>query len=255
MQIGWVKLWRKIEDHPIMQDPNAMLVFIDLLVSADRRTGQVVTGRYMRSLKLNMKPSTWRDALMRLKRWEMADIKADSTKSIISICNWSKYQATDDREADYVSDSNPTATRQQPDTIQEIKNKELRNKDRERGVVVANAPTPAQKAKAFFEVPESQEPFKQKWLNKNLKPQFVNAEFEKFTAYWTEPNPSGTKQLWQLRKTFDIARRLDTWFRNCEERMGKLPRVEKVWEPPPDNREGLRRYDEMKSDLLGNMGT
>ena len=36
-------------------------------------------------------------------------------------------------------------------------------------------------------------------------------EIRKFTAYWTEPNGSGTKQLWQMKPTFEVKRRLYTW--------------------------------------------
>lgn len=42
------------------------------------------------------------------------------------------------------------------------------------------------------------------------------AEIDKFVDYWTEPNPSGTKVRWQLEKTFDVKRRLKTWFNNFE---------------------------------------
>lgn len=39
-------------------------------------------------------------------------------------------------------------------------------------------------------------------------------EIVKFTSYWTEKNKSGTKQRWETEKTFEIARRLTTWFGN-----------------------------------------
>jgi len=37
---------------------------------------------------------------------------------------------------------------------------------------------------------------------------------ESFTDYWTEPNRSKTKLKYEMQKTFDIARRLKTWFKN-----------------------------------------
>lgn len=39
----------------------------------------------------------------------------------------------------------------------------------------------------------------------------VIAELKKFFVYWTEPNKSGTKQKWQLERTFEVKRRLYTW--------------------------------------------
>ncbi len=39
-------------------------------------------------------------------------------------------------------------------------------------------------------------------------------EIQKFLNHWTELNQSGTKQLWQLKKTFEVNKRLATWFGN-----------------------------------------
>jgi len=40
-------------------------------------------------------------------------------------------------------------------------------------------------------------------------------ELISFISYWTERNKSGTKQRWELEKTFELKRRLNTWFRNA----------------------------------------
>lgn len=37
-----------------------------------------------------------------------------------------------------------------------------------------------------------------------------------FRSYWTEPNKSGTKEKWEMEATFDVKRRLRTWFKNRE---------------------------------------
>jgi hypothetical protein len=37
-------------------------------------------------------------------------------------------------------------------------------------------------------------------------------EIKKFVSYWTEPNQSGTKRRWEQQKTFELSRRLATWF-------------------------------------------
>ena len=39
-------------------------------------------------------------------------------------------------------------------------------------------------------------------------------EVEKFVSYWTEPNRSGKKMLFEMRQVFHIPRRLITWFKN-----------------------------------------
>lgn len=38
--------------------------------------------------------------------------------------------------------------------------------------------------------------------------------FDSFISYWTEPNKSKTKMRFELEKTWDTKRRLQTWIRN-----------------------------------------
>lgn len=47
---------------------------------------------------------------------------------------------------------------------------------------------------------------------------FIVAEMLKFKNYWTEPTKNGKKVRWELQQTFDVRRRLGTWFRNAAER-------------------------------------
>ena len=74
--------------------------------------------------------------------------------------------------------------------------------------------TPAQEAKDFFENPE---PIIQTLLENGLNEQMVHREIAKFTAYWTERNKSGTKQRWEQQATFEVKRRLTTWFSKIKE--------------------------------------
>ncbi len=39
----------------------------------------------------------------------------------------------------------------------------------------------------------------------------IQHEFDKFILYWTELNKSGTKERWQLEKTFEVKKRIHTW--------------------------------------------
>lgn len=58
--------------------------------------------------------------------------------------------------------------------------------------------TPSQIAKQFFiDNLNSQDPI-----------------IKEFVKYWTEPNKLGTQQRWELQKTFELNRRLDTWRNN-----------------------------------------
>lgn len=54
-------------------------------------------------------------------------------------------------------------------------------------------------------------------FGKKLEPfskQYPRNMLNDFYKYWTEPNKSGTKFKMELERTFDIARRLETWSRN-----------------------------------------
>ena len=48
-------------------------------------------------------------------------------------------------------------------------------------------------------------------LIKPLTGQYTDAMVAEFLAYWTEKNPNGIKERWQLQKIFDPKRRLATW--------------------------------------------
>lgn len=75
-----------------------------------------------------------------------------------------------------------------------------------------SAPTPAQEARLFFASTDLHEKTIQYLITKGAREENVRAEMERFISYWTEPNKSGTKVRWELEKTFDVKRRLLTWF-------------------------------------------
>lgn len=75
-------------------------------------------------------------------------------------------------------------------------------KSEEESEEISGEISPAQKAREFFKKIESE----------NLD---ASDERKKFYNYWTEKNKSGTKERWELEKTFDVDRRFATWQRNA----------------------------------------
>jgi len=63
--------------------------------------------------------------------------------------------------------------------------------------------TPSQKARKFLTEIE----------NSNLPD---SDERKKFFSYWTEKNKSGTKERWELEKTFEVEKRFATWQINAQ---------------------------------------
>jgi hypothetical protein len=50
-----------------------------------------------------------------------------------------------------------------------------------------------------------------------MEKKFVEETILEFISYWTEPTKSGKKQRWQLQPTFEVLRRLATWFRKSDQ--------------------------------------
>lgn len=75
--------------------------------------------------------------------------------------------------------------------------------------------TPKEKAEQFFSSAEMQTTLAERMVEKGIAAPAASAEVAKFVSYWTEPNPSGTKQRWQMEKTFDVQRRFSNWINNA----------------------------------------
>lgn len=76
--------------------------------------------------------------------------------------------------------------------------------------------TPAEEAREFFTSEEKQEEIIKYLKEKGHPEDEARQEIKKFIFYWTELNKSGTKQRWELEKTFQLKRRLGTWFNNAQ---------------------------------------
>ncbi len=77
--------------------------------------------------------------------------------------------------------------------------------------------TPLDETSRFFSEPKFQEEIAQFLIDRGVPKPLATRELTKFISYWTEPTKSGKKVRWQLQPTFEIKRRLSTWFRNIQE--------------------------------------
>lgn len=137
---GWIKLHKKIIFSDLVNDHNAFRLFTFVLLMAHHednqgsvrfngkqvylKKGQLSMSRKELADKIQLSPSTTRNALNRLKEDSRVDIKSDNKTSIITICKWSEYQ--------YREDSERTAkrtTRGQREDSRPLsqKNKEIKN--------------------------------------------------------------------------------------------------------------------------------
>lgn len=95
----------------------------------------------------------------------------------------------------------------------EVMNNKLESGNSEIGVFSKEKPlTPAQTARKFFNEQEYRDTVKKNIILAGCPPDIASKEINAFVDYWTEPNKSGTQVRWEMQKTFDVIRRLRTWF-------------------------------------------
>ena len=221
---GWIWLHRKLWDNPRATDPDWIAVWIYILCYAAHEptpviwhgqrfmleAGQLRTGRNKIARDTGVNPSKVKRILACLKSDQQIGQRTDSQCSLITVLNWERYQKSGQRNG------------QRMDTEQEdkkIKNKEeYREREKEsKKERNGGASPPAHKAREFFsQYQEKGEGYTGLIhtiaLKRNLPPEIVRAELDKFCLYWTEKNHSGTKTRWEMEKVFEVERRLTTWF-------------------------------------------
>ena len=96
---GWLKLHRQSLDSTVFQNANLWQVWCFCLMRANHKptkimwngrenimeAGQFITGRFEGAKACRMKPSTFRDQLVRLKSLQSLDIKSDNRNSLTTV--------------------------------------------------------------------------------------------------------------------------------------------------------------------------
>ena len=129
---GWIKSWRKLLDSRVFKNAELLKVWIWCLHKASHKQrwvsiktgrghteveikpGQFIFGRFKASEELHMKPSSVRDRMRKLADLSNLTIQPDTHWSIVTICNWDRYQndESDPRQATrHPTDTQPTQTR------------------------------------------------------------------------------------------------------------------------------------------------
>ena len=147
---GWIKIHRKMIDWEWFTVPEMVQLYVYLIAMAAHcerecygaviERGQVLTGRGRIARDTNLSDRTIRTCLKRLKSTGEVTIKTTSRYSIITICNYDKFNSEEDPERPSerpakrpANDQQVTSKRPANDHIQELKNlriKELKNKEK-----------------------------------------------------------------------------------------------------------------------------
>lgn len=197
---GWVKWHRKIIENEIwLYDWTAWHIFEYLWGVADYKTGTVKRAYSTMSEYLKIPKSTLSRAISRLEKAKMVNTSRNPNYTLYTICNWHKYQ--EDTQHFTQQARNLDATK--AEHIQELRIKELRKE----------SITPTKKE---LITDEEKSKLIELLVSKKMDREFATSEIEKFISYWTELNHSKTKQRWQMEKTFEVNKRLATWFNNIK---------------------------------------
>lgn len=100
------------------------------------------------------------------------------------------------------------------------KEKKVNNKIKEREEEKSSS-APSETAKKFFNSQDEQHRVIELLEAKGFNKAIVIREINKFISYWTEPNKSGSKERYEMERTFEVGRRLATWFSRVKEFSGQ----------------------------------
>jgi hypothetical protein len=234
---GWILLHRKFLNWEWFKDPKMVHFFLYCLLRANHKEqrwkgiiikpGQFVFGYESVKENTGLSRQSMRTCITKLKSTDSITVRSTHRFSIITIVNWAQYQ-NNKNSPTYQSTQKTTLeqpSNNPPTTVNNNVNNENNVNNREE--VVAFAPTPANKAREFFNNPETFNKTIDWLVIKGIPKESAERELAKFISYWTERNKSGAKQRWELQQTFEVGRRLATWFSRIKEFNQKGDR--KIW--------------------------
>lgn len=147
MDLSWIKILRKMRSWEWYQHGHTVRVFLELLLTAsfesnrfmgiELKPGQCVCGRESLAKTLRISEQNVRTALSHLILTNEITIQSTNKFSIVTICNWERYQGTENENNQLTNtQTNQQLTSNQPTTnhTQECKEgKKVRIEEREKG--------------------------------------------------------------------------------------------------------------------------
>lgn len=142
MNRGYVKLWRKVDESGLLQNPVVLQLFCYVILKASHKKtkilvnnnvvelepGQLIFGRKRAAEDLNQSEQSIRTALETLKKMKIVTCKATNKYTLISVDNWALYQC-DDQQGNQQDnqETNQQSTSNQPAANHKQEFKHLRN--------------------------------------------------------------------------------------------------------------------------------
>lgn len=127
MAKGWIKLHRQLLDNiDLMHDDKAFMLFTILLLKANPK-GQALISMRGLAKELRWDHTTLFRATQRLQKYEITQRSTQHRKTLITICNWSKYQSTTQQQTQQPRNTGATVTQRPPLSVRNENN----NKERD----------------------------------------------------------------------------------------------------------------------------
>ena len=204
MSKGWVSLYRKTLDNPILKTSKKFSTFeawVWLLLNVNHKERKVVMGTsiykvkkgaMITSMRKLCKIFGWGNSRLRtflilLQKDDMIVVKTNHSLTQITLLNYELLQ------------DNKSVTNQKQDTNKSLPNtnNNVNNENKE--------------------IRESKFNIRVKEIFDEKHPACADQVYEDFCNYWTESNIGGTKMKFEMQKTFDISRRLAKWIQNSKD--------------------------------------
>lgn len=233
---GFIKKWRKIYNHPLhpinrKREWTGYEAMEDLIMQAHgsneplkkwagNKTVEIKRGQLDRTVDQLSKRWRWsagktHNFLKHLKDEKFLTLNVNRWFTVITIAKYDEYNPQNERKMN----GKRTQDERKMNTYNERKESNERNEQSTK--VDCVEPTPQEKMVEFVSLfLEKGERYEKIILaislRSGLAEEIVRAELDKFMNHWCESTKSGKKQKWELQETFELERRLSTWFRNYE---------------------------------------
>ena len=198
---GWIKLYRDLNKHWIWDNSDYLKWWLDILLEVNHTDAKVIIKNKIYECKRGEKlysldtwATRWKTNKSKVRRFfellqkdSMIELKNETQTTRLIVCKYEDYQ-----EKENAFETQPKRKRHANETqTTPIKESNNNNKDNKESLETRSL--------AFK---ETLRPF----INK-----FGVDMVKNFYGYWSEPNQSKTKMLFEMQKTWDTSRRLETW--------------------------------------------
>lgn len=214
MENGWIKIHRKIKDKAWFKRSEYVHLWVYILIKANHeekefiwngstqrtKKGEFITGRNALVKETGIAATTIERILNLFEKDGQIGQQKNNKFRLITVKKWEEYQSSG-----HQTDIKRTSSGHLADTNKNIRIKELK----ESISMVATAPDLKNKSDHLI---EEMRPIIQELIGNSGEEQTIRREANKFHSYWTEPNKSKTRLRWEMERTWDTKRRLQTWF-------------------------------------------